>query len=92
MKNISEEIRDLTANDIGQILGPLLRQKWKHWADDIWDIGKILRTLDRIWGHLTDIWDTGQILWTLTRRMGHWAEIGRHGQTLESSIFRIYPR
>jgi hypothetical protein len=47
--DISEEIRDLTANNIGQKLGTLGRN-WEHWAD-IWDIGQILRTLSRYMGH-----------------------------------------
>ena len=42
--NISEEIRDLTANDIGQNLGTLGR----HWAD----IGK---TLGRDWADIGQI-------------------------------------
>ena len=73
----------MTANDIGQILGPLLRQKWKHWADDIWDIGKILRTLDRKWGafdrymgHRADIVDIDQTYGTLGRNWEAWADIG----------------
>ena len=38
--NISEEIRDLTANDIGQNLGTLGKHM-RHWAD--------------IWGYWADI-------------------------------------
>ena len=41
-KNIVEEIRDLTANDIGQIL-------WGHWVE-IGDIGQTLGKLGRNWG------------------------------------------
>ena len=41
-KNIVEEIRDLTENDIGQIL-------WGHWVE-IGDIGQTLGKLGRNWG------------------------------------------
>ena len=62
--NISEEIRDLTAKDIGQKLGTLGRHMG-HWAD-IKNIKQTYGTLSGNWGHWADI---GQ---TLGR---HWADI-----------------
>ena len=47
--NISEEIRDLTAKDIGQKLGTLDRHMG-HWAD-IKNIKQTYGTLSRNWGH-----------------------------------------
>ena len=47
--NISKEIRDLTANNIGQELGTLGRHMG-YWAD-IKNIRQILGTLGRYWGH-----------------------------------------
>ena len=66
--NISEEIRDLTANNIGEKVGTLGRHM-EYWAD-IWYIGQISRTLGRYWGHWVEIGDIRQ---TLGR---HWADIG----------------
>ena len=53
-ENISEEIRDLTEKDIGQKLG---------------NIGQMLRTLGRNWGHLVDIRDMRLKLRTLGRHL-----------------------
>ena len=50
LKNISEEIRDLTANDIGQKLGTLGRHMG-HWAD-IRNIRQTYGTLGRHWGDI----------------------------------------
>ena len=66
IQNISEEIRDLTAKDIGQKLGTLGRHMG-HWAD-IKNIKQTYGTLSGNWGHWADI---GQ---TLGR---HWADIGQ---------------
>ena len=89
-ENISEEIRDLTANDIGQNLGTFGRHM-EHWADigltegRHWaDIGK---TLGRHWAdigqtlgrHWADIWHTLGRHWEdIGKTLGrHWADIGQ---------------
>ena len=58
--NISEDIRDLTANNIGQKVGTLGRHMG-YWAD-IWYIGQISRKLGRYWGHWVEIGDIRQTL------------------------------
>jgi hypothetical protein len=77
-KKKSEEIRDLTVNDIGQKLGTLGRHMG-HWAD-IKSIKQKLGTFGRHTGHLADIvnigeiGDNGQTYGTLGR---NWADIGQ---------------
>ena len=55
-QNLSEEIRDLTAKDIGQKLGTLGRHMG-HWAD-IKNIKQKYGTLSGNWGHWADIGQT----------------------------------
>ena len=90
--NISEEIRDLTVNEIGQILRTLGRN---------WGLWQTYGTVDRHMGQLADIWDIWQTYGTFGRYCEHWADIGeigdirqklgRHcpdiGETLKFSIF-----
>ena len=70
-QKISEEIRDLTANNIGQNLGTLGRHM-RHWAD----IGDIEQTVGRQW---TDIGQTMGRHWAdIGQTLGrHWADIGQ---------------
>ena len=46
------------------------------------NIGHILRTLGRNWGHLADIWDSWQTYGTVDRHMGQLADIWDIWQTL----------
>ena len=73
IQNISEEIRDLTAKDIGQKLGTLGRHMG-HWAD----IKNIKQTLSGNWGHWADIGQKlGRHLADIGQTLGrHWADIG----------------
>ena len=75
--NISEEIQDLTAKDIGQKLGTLGRHMG-HWAD-IKNIKQTYGTLSGNWGHWADIGQTLGRHWAdIGQTLGrHWADIGQ---------------
>ena len=67
--NISEDIRDLTTNNIGQKVGTLGRHMG-YWAD-IWYIGQISRKLGRYWGHWGHWVEIGDIRQTLGFWLGN---------------------